>query len=69
MMVTHFFVAQSYLTSRGPDRSQIFKKEFLPPPTTINQTPSDYAGLIMAAVFKISLKYVGIMCSLPTRRH
>jgi len=47
-----------------------FIKRFLPPPTTQDQTPSDfdYAGLSVVAVFKISSKYVGITRSLATRR-
>ena len=43
------------------------KKIFLPTPTTLDQTPSDYAGLVVVAVFKISSKYVGIIRSLATR--
>jgi len=42
-----------------------FKKEVLPTPTTLDQTPSDNAGLV--AVFKISSKYVGITRSLAKR--
>jgi len=47
-----------------------FLKEFLPIPTTQNQTPSDfdYAGLVVVAVFKISSKFVGITRSLATTR-
>ena len=37
-------------------------------PTTLDQTPSDYAGLVVVAVFKISSKYVRIIRSLATRR-
>jgi len=33
----------------------------------LDQTPSDYAGLVVVAVFKISSKYVGITWSLATR--
>ena len=49
---------------RAEDRPWVgfFLKEFLPTPTTLDQTPSDYnyAGLVVAAVFKISSKYVVI---------
>ena len=54
--------------SRRSARSRIFWKEFLPTRTTQNQTPSNYAGLIVVEVFKISSKYVGITCSLAAKR-
>jgi len=45
-----------------------FLKEFLPTPITQDQTPSDFDGLVVVAVFKISSKYIGITRSLATRR-
>ena len=67
--LTHFFVAWTVTISEHRiSLESAFWKEFLPSLTTLDQPPSNYAGLVVAAVFKISSKYVGIICSLATRR-
>ena len=66
--LTYFFVAQTVTIGKQriiPESD--FLKEFLPTPTNLDQTPSDYPGLVVVVVFKISSKYVGITCSLATR--
>jgi len=45
------------------------KKKNLPTPTTLDQTPSDYAGLVVVVMFKINSKYVGITHSLLQEGH
>jgi len=53
--LTDFFVAQTFTIGEQKisPKSVIFKrilKEFLPTPTTLDQTPSDYPGLVVVAV-------------------
>jgi len=68
--LTHFFVAQTATTGKQgfSPKSDLKKITFTHSPTTLDQTPSDYAGLAVVVVFKISSKYVGIIRSLATRR-
>ena len=58
---------QSQSASRRSDRSWIFFLIiFLSTPTTLDQTPSDYPGVVVVAV--LIQNYVGITRSLATRR-
>jgi len=68
--LTHFFCGTNSHNWRAEDQPEVrhFLKEFLPTPTTLDQSPSDYTGLAVVAVFKISSKYVGITRSLAARR-
>jgi len=63
-------VAQTVTTGEQKisPQSDLFK-EFLPTPTTPGETLSDsnYAGLVVVAVFKIGSKYIGITRSLATK--
>ena len=69
--LTHFFVAQTVTISkqRIALESDFFKRYFTHSKYP-DQTPSDsdYAGLVVVTVFKISSKYVGITHSHATRR-
>ena len=66
--LTRFFVEQTVTNRRAEDQNGVgLLKEFLPTPTTLDQTPSDYSGLVVVAVFNISSKYVVIIRSLATR--
>ena len=66
----HFFCGTNSHNRRAEDHPGVgFFQEFLPTPTTLNKTPSDYdyTGLGVVAVFKVSSKYAGITRSLATR--
>jgi len=46
-----FFVAQTVTIGKQKiSPKSYFLKEFLPPPTTLDQTPSDYTDLVVVAV-------------------
>ena len=66
---THFFEARTGTIGKQMiSPKSDFSKIISPTPTTLDRTPSDYAGLVVVAVFRISSKHVGIIRSLATRR-